>query len=50
MINFGWDFAQAEKDKRFAFLDATKMSRAAMLRERMHLESQSLRGKRNNFV
>ncbi|MEJ2271866.1 MAG: ATPase domain-containing protein [Candidatus Bathyarchaeota archaeon] len=45
MINFGWDFAQAEKDKKFAFLDATKMSRAAMLRERMNLESQSLRGK-----
>ena len=45
MINFGWDFAQAEKDKKFTFLDATKMPRAAMLRERMHLEEQSLRGK-----
>jgi circadian clock protein KaiC len=45
MSSFGWDFAQAEKDKKFAFLDATKMSRAAMLRERMNLESQSLRGK-----
>ena len=45
MANFGWDFAQAEKDGKFAFLDATKMSRAAMLRERMNLESQSLRGK-----
>jgi len=45
MASFGWDFAQAEKDKKFVFLDATKMSRAAMLRERMNLESQSLRGK-----
>jgi len=45
MINFGWDFSQAEKDQKFSFLDATKMSRAAMLRERMNLESQSLRGK-----
>ena len=45
MSSFGWDFAQAENDKKFAFLDATKMSRAAMLRERMNLESQSLRGK-----
>jgi len=45
MASFGWDFAQAEKDGKFAFLDATKMSRAAMLRERMNLDSQSLRGK-----
>ena len=45
MINFGWDFSQVEKDNKFSFLDATKMSRAAMLRERMNLESQSLRGK-----
>lgn len=45
MKNFGWDFATAEKEKKFAFLDATKMSRVAMLRERMNLESQSLRGK-----
>ena len=45
MVSFGWDFAQAEKDGKFAFLDATKMSRAAMLKERMNLESQSLRGK-----
>jgi len=45
MASFGWDFAQAEKDGKFAFLDATKMSRAAMLRERMNLDSKSLRGK-----
>jgi circadian clock protein KaiC len=45
MQNFGWDFSQAEKDRKFIFLDATKMSRAAMLRERMNLEAQSLRGK-----
>lgn len=45
MQNFGWDFSQAEKEGKFAFLDATKMSRAAMLRERMNLEAHSLRGK-----
>ena len=45
MASFGWDFDQTEKDGKFAFLDATKMSRAAMLRERMNLDSQSLRGK-----
>ncbi|MBT8171585.1 AAA family ATPase, partial [Candidatus Bathyarchaeota archaeon] len=45
MLSFSWDFAKAEKDRKFAFLDATKMSRAAMLRERMNLESKSLRGK-----
>ena len=45
MSSFNWDFAQAEKDGKFAFLDATKMSRAAMLRERMNLETKSLRGK-----
>lgn len=45
MLSFNWDFAQAEKDQKFAFLDATKISRAAMLRERMNLESKSLRGK-----
>lgn len=45
MSSFNWNFAQAEKDRKFAFLDATKMSRAAMLRERMNLETKSLRGK-----
>ena len=45
MANFGWEFANAEKEGKFSFLDATKMSRAALLRQRMNLESQSLRGK-----
>ncbi len=45
MQNFGWDFKKAEEEAKFEFIDATKMSRAAMLRERMILESQSLRGK-----
>ena len=45
MQGFGWDFAKAEQEKKFAFIDATKMSRAAMLREKLSLETQSLRGK-----
>ena len=45
MISFGWDFATAEEEKKFAFIDATKVSRAAMLREKLNLEENSLRGK-----
>jgi len=45
MKSFGWDFAKAEEEGKFAFLDATKMSRAAMLRERLVSEAKSLRGK-----
>jgi circadian clock protein KaiC len=45
MQGFGWDFTKAEQEKKFAFIDATKMSRAAMLREKLSLETQSLRGK-----
>ena len=45
MLSFGWDFAKAEKERKFGFLDATKMSRAAMLRERLVSEAKSLRGK-----
>jgi len=45
MLSFGWDFAKAEKEGKFSFLDATKMSRAAMLRERLVSEAKSLRGK-----
>ena len=45
MSSFGWDFAKAENEQKFLFVDATKMSRAAMLRERLNLESQSIRGK-----
>ncbi len=45
MQSFGWDFAKAEKEGKFSFVDATKMSRAAMLRERLVFEAKSLRGK-----
>ena len=45
MNNFGWDYAKAEQERKFAFVDSTKMSRAAMLREKLNVESKSLRGK-----
>jgi circadian clock protein KaiC len=45
MSSFGWDFAKAENERKFLFVDATKMSRAAMLRERLNLETKSIRGK-----
>ena len=45
MSSFGWNFAQAEQEKKFAFVDATNVSRAAMLREKLNLEANSLRGK-----
>lgn len=45
MQSFGWDFAKAEKEGKFSFVDATRMSRAAVLRERLVLEAKSLRGK-----
>ena len=45
MISFGWNCAKAEEEKKFAFIDATNVSRAAMLREKLNLEANSLRGK-----
>ena len=46
MKNFGWDFAKAEKERKFAFVDATRMSRVSMLAEKIYgEESKSLRGK-----
>jgi circadian clock protein KaiC len=46
MQKFGWDFAKAETEGKFAFLDATRLSRVAMLKEKMlKEESSSLRGK-----
>ena len=45
MISFGWDFAKAEQEKKFSFIDATKVSRAAQLRATLNLEANSLRGK-----
>lgn len=46
MNNFGWDFAKAEKERKFAFVDATRISRVSMLREKIYgEETKSLRGK-----
>ena len=47
MRQFGWDFQKAEAERKFAFIDATRMSRVAMLKEKLYKEeSRSLRGKR----
>jgi KaiC/GvpD/RAD55 family RecA-like ATPase len=45
MNNFDWDFRKAEEENKFGFIDATKMSRIALLREKLMGESKSLRGK-----
>ena len=46
MMNFGWDFRKAEEEGKFGFIDATRLSRVAMLKEKMMPEeSHSLRGK-----
>jgi KaiC/GvpD/RAD55 family RecA-like ATPase len=46
MKDFGWDFEKAEREGKFAFIDATRMSRVAMLKEVIYKEeSSSLRGK-----
>jgi len=46
MLNFGWDFRKAEEEGKFQFVDATRLSRVAMLKEKMmKTESGSLRGK-----
>jgi KaiC/GvpD/RAD55 family RecA-like ATPase len=46
MKNFGWDFQKAEDEGKFRFIDATRLSRVAMLKEKMmQEESHSLRGK-----
>jgi circadian clock protein KaiC len=46
MNKFGWDFKKAEEENQFAFIDATRMSRVAILKEKMlKEESGSLRGK-----
>ncbi len=47
MQQFGWDFKKAENERKFAFVDATRMSRVAMLKEKLYKEeSRSLRGKK----
>ena len=46
MLKFGWDFKKAEEEGKFIFIDATRLSRAAMLKEKMlREETSSLRGK-----
>jgi len=46
MKHFGWDFKNAEDERKFAFIDATRMSRVAMLKEQLYKEeTKSLRGK-----
>jgi KaiC/GvpD/RAD55 family RecA-like ATPase len=46
MKSFGWDFEAAESERKFAFVDATRVSRVAMLKEALYKEeSGSLRGK-----
>lgn len=46
MQQFGKDFQKAERERKFAFLDATRMSRVIMLKEKLFKEeTRSLRGK-----
>ena len=46
MSKFGWDFKKEEEENKFAFVDATRISRVAILKEKMlKEESGSLRGK-----
>jgi len=46
MMKFGWDFNKAEAEGKFQFLDATRLSRVAILKEKMlKEETSSLRGK-----
>lgn len=46
MQQFGWDFRKAEDAGKFAFINATLVSRVAMLKEELYKEeSHSLRGK-----
>jgi KaiC/GvpD/RAD55 family RecA-like ATPase len=46
MQQFGWDFRKAEGDMKFAFINATRISRVAMLKEKLYKEeTKSLQGK-----
>jgi len=46
MQQFGWNFQKAEEEKNFSFIDATRLSRIAMLKETLYKEeTKSLRGK-----
>ena len=51
MKHFGWDFRKAEEEGKFSFIDATQMSRLAVLEEKLDKEESRnlharLRGKR----
>ena len=46
MAKFGWNFKKAEEEGKFGFVDATRLSRVAILKEKMlKEETSSLRGK-----
>ncbi len=46
MAKFNWDFKKAEEEGKFGFVDATRLSRVAILKEKMlKEETSSLRGK-----
>lgn len=50
MQNFGWDFKKAQEEGKFVFIDATRISRIAILKEKMYKQERkiklnSLRGK-----
>jgi KaiC/GvpD/RAD55 family RecA-like ATPase len=46
MQQFGWNFKEAEGSRKFAFIDATRISRVAMLKEKLYKEeTKSLKGK-----
>ena len=45
MYNFGWDFGKAEEDGKFVFIDATRMSKSALLKEEFGGIKDALRGK-----
>jgi KaiC/GvpD/RAD55 family RecA-like ATPase len=46
MQNFGWDFKKAEEERKLDFIDATRMSRIAILKEKLYKgETDSLRGR-----
>ncbi len=46
MVKFGWDFRKADQERKFTFIDATRLSRVAILKEKMmKAETSSLRGK-----
>jgi circadian clock protein KaiC len=46
MLKFGWDLKKIEDEGKFLFVDATRLSRVAILKEKMlKEETSSLRGK-----